>query len=68
LEKLLEVGKIYEQEKKQAKEISGSENVNMIRKRKIETGTKISEKECYRCGDRYVPGHQKSCPALEKQP
>ena len=65
LEKLLEVGKIYERAKQQANEIGGAENINIVHKQS-QNHKSSSQRKCYRCGDRFNSGHFKTCPALGK--
>ena len=66
LEKLVEVGKIYERSKQQAMDIGGAEkSVNIVTQK--EKGTKKQpNRKCYRCGDCFVPGHQEICQAVGK--
>ena len=68
LEKLLEIGKIYEQSKTQAKEIgeTQSENINRMQHHQQKRIESRSAKKCYRCGDHFLSGHQATCPALGK--
>ena len=65
LEKLLEVGKIYERAKQQANEIGGVENINIVH-RQSQNQKSSNQRKCYRCGDRFNSGHLKTCPALGK--